>query len=209
MTAVEAAERAAKAFARGKGLDWREYLGAAWQGVAAATAGSTDGGRVTAGVWAAARQFREDGRGGWTAASRHGRRKRLAQFDPDAGEPPAREPVTPAEVRLVGAWADTRGDRAGWPWRTRVALYLIAVEGWSAGEVAAAFGVGSHLIGEQLRRSAPGVDFIGLAKSRRGRPVAVGCGDDGYDAGRLRAAGWAVCGTAGEAAVAVAGKEAG
>ena len=37
----------------------------------------------------------------------------------------------------------------------------------------------------------------------------VGCGDDGHDAGRLRAAGWAVCGTAGEAAVAVAGKEAG
>lgn len=47
----------------------------------------------------------------------------------------------PDRPSTLEVWAGERPTRAGWPWRTRIAVYLWAVEGLSIREVAVALGV--------------------------------------------------------------------
>lgn len=116
--------------------------------------------------------------------------------------------LVPAAVRgclavgLSDAAADALSDALGAGWRVDRCPDLFAAGAKAAGAGAIVADVGSAGTGAL-------VALAGRAEVAGAVLVAVGCGDDGYDAGRLRAAGWAVCGTAGEAAVAVAGKEAG
>lgn len=88
--------------------------------------------------------------------------------------------------------------------------------GWRVDRCPDLFAAGALAAGAGAVVADVGGVGTGALVALAGRPVlagavlaAVGCGDDGYDAGRLAAAGWAVCGTAAEAAGAVGAGKAG
>lgn len=145
MTAVEAAERGAKAFAarRGRGWAWREYLADAWLGVHAdatphargAYLGCVDGERAETGWQRRDRAERAAavGLGAWAAVA------------------PARE----SRPTPLGVWCEERPARWGWSWRSRVAVYLHCVEGLPVYEAAALLGLSAEAMEKHLNDRLP------------------------------------------------------
>jgi hypothetical protein len=105
-------------------------------------------------------------------------------------------------VGLADGAADALADALGAGWRVDRCPDLFAAGARAAGCGAIVADVGSVGTGAL-------VALAGRAEVAGAVLVAVGCGDDGYDAGRLAAAGWAVCGTAADAAAAVGAGKAG
>ena len=143
MTAVEAAERGAKAFARRYGRDWREYLADAWLGVHAdatphargAYLGIIDAQRTETGHRRGDRAERAAavGLGGWAAVA------------------PARE----SRPTPLAVWCEERHRRWGWSWRSRVAVYLHCVEGLPVYEAAALLGLSAEAMEKHLNDRLP------------------------------------------------------
>lgn len=77
------------------------------------------------------------------------------------------EEELPLSERLLHLWSSGRGQRAGWNPRYRLWVYLIAVEGWTAEEVSAFWGLSKSAATTSLLKNVPGW------KSRRG------CGSNG------------------------------
>lgn len=136
--------------ATGRETDWREFLGAAWEGASRCAA---DDGRMTRSAQCAVIDE-------YRAESGHGRKHRLYPHQFAAAEvrdrvrcmselvpdPPRAAADTMAALLLV--WHEERFARVAWPNKTRVWLYLYAVEGWMLREIAAAFGVGAAAVSQ-------------------------------------------------------------
>lgn len=153
--AVVIARKAAKWWVGRYGgrYDFRELLGAAWQGVA--TRRAKTGQSAVAGIVDYLRT--------------HGHRTRYAgrdrvgvafsQVAPDALgaaewlAAPAEDPDRPPPLRL---WCETRAVRRRWPWQARVYLYLRAVEGMTLAEIARAVGRSKSRVSQSLTRGIPG-----------------------------------------------------
>lgn len=144
MTAVEAAEAGARRFARRRrGRDWREHLSDAWLGVYADAAphprgaylGCVDGERA---------------RTGWKRRDRAGRAAAVG-LGAWADAVPARE----ARPTPLAVWCEERPARRGWSWRSRVAVYLMCVEGLTAGEAAGLLGLSGRALHAHLNGRLP------------------------------------------------------
>ena len=157
--AVAIARKAAKWWVGRYGgrFDFRELLGAAWQGVA--TRRAKTGRSAVAGIVDYLRT--------------HGHRTRYAgrdrvgvafsQVDPGVlgaaewlaapAEDPAEDPDRLPPLRL---WCETRAVRRRWPWQARVYLYLRAVEGMTLAEIARAVGRSKSRVSQSLTRGIPG-----------------------------------------------------
>ena len=76
--------------------------------------------------------------------------------------------------RLVELWGETRPQRAGWPLRLRVALYLYAVEGWEMSDISRAWGLTRSAASRWMAQMDPGGAFDACARLRRqGRPCGA------------------------------------
>lgn len=133
---VAIARTAAKlvAFRRPDRPDHGEYLGAAWVRVRRHNR-LHPGGDVALVAFAAKLGAMDE--------ARHlaGSRRVLARVhDYDLTAVPDREPAAPVESRLLAAWCEYRGQRAGTGMMARVWAYLLRVEGWTLAEVAAVWG---------------------------------------------------------------------
>lgn len=66
------------------------------------------------------------------------------------------EPAAPVSRPAPAAlWADARPQRAGWTWRQRVMVYLMAVEGWALADVARCWGVSNNAVSKGLAPVLP------------------------------------------------------
>lgn len=144
MTAVEAAEAGARRFARRRrGRDWREHLSDAWLGVYADAAPHPRGAYLGC----------VDGERAWTGWKRRDRALRAAAVGLGAwaeGAPARESRPTPLAV-----WCEERPARWGWSWRSRVAVYLIAVEGLSLADAAALMGLSEQALSTHLNDRLP------------------------------------------------------
>lgn len=139
--------------------DWRQILGACWEGIQRAIQRGATHEFVLrkAAHDAAATYLTWDGRGGW-GRNHHGRPRRLLPVstvshggsDDDDGLPGSLQPPTcdrhNPDRRLLSLWCETRAERSAWPLRKRVMVYLYTVEGLTMKEIGAAFGVGAACI---------------------------------------------------------------
>jgi hypothetical protein len=154
-TAVAVAKQAATRRSRstGKETDWREFLGAAWEG---ANRCPHDDGRMTRSAQCALIDE-------YRAESGCGRKSRLyphqfaeAEMRDEyrctselVPEPARAAPDTMAALLLV--WHEERFARVAWPFKARVWLYLYAVEGWTMKEIAAAYGTVESNVSQSFR----------------------------------------------------------
>lgn len=145
MTAVEAAERAARAFAarRRRGWAWREHWADAWLGVRNDAEPTVYGAYL--GVVDGVRQD--------TGHRRRDRAERAAvvPLRGAAGVLAARE----SRPTPLAVWCEERPARWGWSWRSRVAVYLIAVEGLSLADAAALMGLSEQALSTHLNDRLP------------------------------------------------------
>jgi len=158
------------AFAEGRrvsawyGLPLGELVGAAWQGAAAAADNGL--GYMTI---AARRQAQDEARRLLRRSAALGGRRRPLQLDEQMDQDAlVRDLADDAPRRLAALWADTRADREGWHPRTRVMLYLYAVEGWDMYDLAVAWGISPAGVSYWLTRVDPGRAFHRCGKSRGG-----------------------------------------
>lgn len=178
---VRIAEESARTLTRkwGNRRDWRELFGACWEGVQkAASRGATHEHLLRhAAHMQAVTYLHWTDNGGWGP----GPRKRNTRILPlatalrdrpgceDDGvygrlEPAVTDRPNP-DRRMLSLWCETRSDRADWPLRKRVMVYLYAVEQMSLGEIGKAFGVGANCVHALIRRYVGSLRSVGGSRT--------------------------------------------
>jgi hypothetical protein len=144
--------RIAKAVARKMGiLDFREIVGAVWQGVNRAAVKGISGGMLqVAGQRSTIDYLREAGACGLSRGD-FARGVRVEQLGVSPARAiPCRESGLPPEARMEEFWDDTRDLRALATMRQRVAAYLHFACGWTQTEVSEAMGVSQSSINHTM-----------------------------------------------------------
>jgi hypothetical protein len=181
--AVSMAVQIARRYGRRYGVDPAELLGAAWEGTRSVAPGSPALYYRVAAAGGIGRYVRHLlGKPG-SPRSRYRPLTNVVGVDDADVNPIAPEYTPDPQDRIQTLWEETRPQREGWSWRTRIILYLFAVEQMSYPEIGAAFGISRFTVAGSVRADV-GVQtdlFNVVGSSRKGQPPVVPAAADDRD----------------------------